>query len=232
MEGVTDCLSMLQSGFPCLSPVTKEFREEDASKLIQICKRLGEVYICNDSEESNVGRDGALKTAVLLENEGIPVRIVVLPRPMEVNKVDIAEYMKTHTADDFKHLQEESVGLWEFKLSLVKIQSDASTLDKRKAFQKFIKVDLEGMSQGEWEIFVNNDVAAKFKLKKKDIQATISEASKGRIISKNKGNDDGSIDGNNNITFDLDSVSGRNAIYRAFADEHIAKNKVKCINAN
>jgi putative DNA primase/helicase len=28
----------------------------------------------------------------------------------------------------------------------------------------------------------------------------------------------------------LDSVSGRNAIYRAFADEYIAKNKVKCIN--
>jgi len=198
--------------------------------LFQICKKLDKVYICNDNEESNVGRDGALKTAVLLENEGIPVRIVILPRPEEVNKVDIAEYMKTHTVDDFKHLQDMSVGLWEFKLSLVKIQSNASALDRIKALQKFITVDLEGMSQGEWEVFVNNEVAAKFKLKKKDILATISEASKDRIILKNKGNDDGSIDGNNNITFDLDSVSGRNAIYRAFADEYIAKNKVKCIN--
>jgi DNA primase catalytic core len=229
-EGVTDCLSMLQSEFPCLSPVTKEFREEDASKLIQICKKLNKVYICNDSEESNVGRDGALKTAVLLENEGIPVRIVILPRPEEVNKVDIAEYMKTHTVDDFKHLQEESVGLWEFKLSLVKIQSNASTLDRLKAFQKFITVDLEGMKQGEWEVFVKNEVAAKFELKIKDIHATISKVLKERISSKNKGNDDGGIDGNDNITFDLNSVSGRNAIYRTFADEYITKNKVKCIN--
>ena len=165
-----------------------------------------------------------------MENEGIAVRIVVLPRPEEVNKVDIAEYMKTHTADDFKHLQEESVGLWEFKLSLVKIQSNPSILDRLKALQKFITVDLEGMKQGEWELFVKNDVAAKFELKIKDIQAAISKVLKERISSKNKGHDDGSIDGNNDITFDLDSVSGRNAIYRAFADEYIVKNKVKCIN--
>jgi putative DNA primase/helicase len=41
---------------------------------------------------------------------------------------------------------------------------------------------------------------------------------------------DGSTGGNDNIIFDLDSVSGRNDIYRAFADVYIAKNKVKCIN--
>ena len=228
-EGVTDCLSMLQSGFSCLSPVTIEFREDDASKLVQICKRLDKVYICNDNEESNVGRAGALQTAELLENESVPVRIVVLPRPEGVNKVDIAEYMKTHTADDFKHLQEQSVGLWEFKLSLVKIQSNASTIDKLKAFKKFITVDLKGMSQGEWEVFVSNEVVVKFELKKQDIRETFSKVSKERILSQNKSND-GSTGENSNINFDLDSVSGRNAIYRAFADEYIAKNKVKCVN--
>jgi len=119
--------------------------------------------------------------------------------------------------------------VWEFKLSLIKIQSNASTLDKLKAFKKFIIMDLEGMNHGEWEVFVKNEVAAKFELKIKDIQATISKVLKERISSKSKSNDSG-IDGNNNRTFDLNSVSGRNDIYRAFADEYIAKNKVKCIN--
>jgi putative DNA primase/helicase len=172
-EGVTDCLSMLQAGFFCISPVTKEFREEDAPKLIQLCKRLDTVYICNDNEENNVGRDGALKTAALLEKEGISVRIVILPRPEGVNKVDIAEYMKPHNADDFKKLQEESLGLWEFKLSLVKVP--VKTLDRLKAFQKFIKEDLAGMKPGEWDIFVTNDVRELFKLKKGDIKEIIAD---------------------------------------------------------
>lgn len=172
-EGVTDCLSMLQAGFPCISPVTKEFREEDEPKLIQLCKKLETVYICNDNEENNVGRDGALKTAALLEKERISVRIVILPRPEGVNKVDIAEYMKTHIADDFKKLQEESLGLWEFKLSLVKVP--VKTLDRLKAFQKFIKEDLVGMKPGEWDIFVTNDVRELFKLKKGDIKEIVSE---------------------------------------------------------
>jgi putative DNA primase/helicase len=172
-EGVTDCLSMLQTGFTCISPVTKEFKEEDGPKLIQLCKRLDTVYICNDNEENNVGRDGALKTAALLEKEGISVRIVILPRPEGVNKVDIAEYMKTHTVDDFKKLQEESLGIWEFKLSLVNVP--LKTLDRLKTFQKFIKEDLAGMKPGEWDIFVTNDVRERFKLKKGDIKEIVIE---------------------------------------------------------
>lgn len=45
-EGVTDCIVMLQAGFPCISPVTVSFREEDHPKLINITKGLKCVYIC------------------------------------------------------------------------------------------------------------------------------------------------------------------------------------------
>lgn len=172
-EGVTDCLSMLQAGFACISPVTKEFREADAPKLIQICKKLDTVYICNDNEENNVGRDGALKTAALLEKAGISVRIVILPRPEGVNKVDIAEYMKTHTVEDFKKLQEASSGLWEFKLNLVKVPD--KTLDRLRAFEAFISNDIHLMKPAEWDIFVMNDVREHFKLKKGDIKEIVAE---------------------------------------------------------
>lgn len=179
-EGVTDCLSMLQAGFPCISPVTKEFREADAPKLIQMLKRFDTVYICNDNENSNIGRDGALKTAVLLEKADIPVRIITLPRPEGVSKIDIAEYMKTHTSDDFRQLQEESLGLWEFKLSLADVPASTKTLNRLKYFKQFVKNDLEGMKQEEWEVFVNNDVREKFRLSKKDIKTTVTEALKNR----------------------------------------------------
>ena len=33
-EGVADCIAMLQAGFPCISPVTVQFRKEDHLKLM------------------------------------------------------------------------------------------------------------------------------------------------------------------------------------------------------
>jgi DNA primase catalytic core len=172
-EGVTDCLSMLQAGFACISPVTKEFKEADTPKLIQICKRFETIYICNDNEENNVGRDGALKTAALLEKEGISVKIVILPRPEGVKKVDIAEYMKIHTAEDLKRLQEKSLSLWEFKLSLVKVPE--KPVDRLRAFDNFISNDLGAMKPFEWDIFVKNDVRKCFHLNLVDIKEMIKE---------------------------------------------------------
>ena len=216
-EGVTDCLSMLQTGFPCISPVTKEFREKDGPKLIQLCKRLDTVYICNDNDENNAGRDGALKTAALLEKEGISVRIVILPRPEGVNKVDIAEYMKTHTSDDFKKLQAESLGLWEFKLSLVKVP--VKTLDRIRAFEAFISNDLHAMNQVEWKVFVKKEVIEKYGFKVSDVRQIIAETINKRnseSIDKNGDNKGPSLP-----IFDLDSTSGRGVVYKILTDDFL-----------
>jgi DNA primase len=229
-EGVADCVVMLQAGFPCISPVTVLFRDEDYKKLQSLTKGFKRVYVCNDNESNGAGLKGALSTAEALENEQIEARLIILPKPPDIDKIDIADYMKEHNLEDFKRLMDLSVSVLQYKLNEQVICQKATSLERLRAYKNFITVDLEGMSQGEWEVFVNNEVAEKFKLKKKDIQAIIAEASKERIISKNKSNDDSSADGNDKINFDLDSVSGRNAIYRAFADEYIAQNKVKCIN--
>lgn len=166
----------------------------------------------NDNEDNGAGIAGALKTASVLEQAGIEAKIIELPKATDVDKIDIADYMKGHSVDDFKALMVSSVRLWTYKLSKRKVP--VTKLDKRRAFEDFIVDDLKGMPYADWELFVTNDATKHFGLNKKEAKPTIDKVR-------------GSV---KEFDFDLDSVSGRNAIYRAFADEYITEHHVKCIN--
>lgn len=78
-EGVTDCISLMEHGFPTISPVTKSFRERDHEKLFSLLAKLKRVYICLDNEISGAGLRGALDTAHFLESKGLVVSIIDLP---------------------------------------------------------------------------------------------------------------------------------------------------------
>ena len=184
-EGVADCIAMLQTGFPCISPVTVQFREKDNPKLISLAKRLNLVYICNDNESNKAGLKGALNTAEALEGAGIETRIIILPKPEGIDKIDIADYMKEHNRDDFKELIDSSIRLWGFKLNQVKIKASSTSIERLRAFRTFISNDLHLMQLGEWQVFVNNEVPDKFNLNKKDVKTTIEEVTKSRQ-AKNK----------------------------------------------
>ncbi|AKB32693.1 hypothetical protein MSSIH_2003 [Methanosarcina siciliae HI350] len=172
-EGVTDCITMLQAGIPCISPVTVNFRKEDHDKLISLTQRLETVHICNDNEVNESGLKGALETAEALEGAGIEARLIILPKPEDLDKIDIAEYMKTHTSEDFNKLIDLSLRLWDYKFSLLKIPEN--TTDKVKTFKKFINEDLEGMDPEERELFVYGEVRKLFKFSKGDVKKLISD---------------------------------------------------------
>jgi len=184
-EGVADCISMLQAGFPCISPVTVQFREKDNQKLISFTKGLKTVYICNDNETSGAGITGALKTAEALEQAGIEAKIIELPKHDGIDKIDIADYMKEHGREDFKELMESSARL-SYKLNQRVIHASADSLERLRAFKVFISNDLQLMQPDEWQIFVNNEVVKKFNLNKKDVQSTIEEISKSRQSNNKK----------------------------------------------
>lgn len=175
-EGVADCIVMLQAGFSCISPVTVQFREKDQPKLLSLTKGLKTVYICNDNEENKAGLKGALSTAEALEGARIEARIIELPKPEGLDKIDIADYMKDHSPDDFKGLIESSVRLWSYKLNQQVIPASSTSLEKIKAFKNFILNDLRGMNAEEWTVFINNEVSEKFRLNKKDIKMTVDAA--------------------------------------------------------
>ena len=78
-EGVTDCIALMQRGFPVVSPVTVRIRDSDWNRLLPKLGGVKTVYICQDNEISQAGLNGALKTASVLTQHKIQARLVVLP---------------------------------------------------------------------------------------------------------------------------------------------------------
>ena len=78
-EGVTDCIALMQHGFPAVSPVTVRIGAKDWPRLVKKLSGAKTVFVCQDNEMSGVGLDGALQTARLLAERGIESRLVLLP---------------------------------------------------------------------------------------------------------------------------------------------------------
>lgn len=118
-EGIADALATLQDCRSCISPVTTAFKQERIAEAVEYCRRAESVCIINDSEESGAGLKGAAKTALALLKHGITrVSIGILPRPENVAKVDLNDYLRgggdldpilaaAVPADDHPAVQEE-----------------------------------------------------------------------------------------------------------------------------
>ena len=78
-EGVTDCISLMEHGFPVVSPVTVQIREGDWERLLPKLTGVKTVFICQDNEVSAAGLNGALRTARALASRGILTRVAALP---------------------------------------------------------------------------------------------------------------------------------------------------------
>lgn len=78
-EGVTDCISLMEQGFPTVSPVTVQIRDADWERLLPKLAGVKTVFICQDNEVSEAGTHGALKTARILAEHGIATRVALLP---------------------------------------------------------------------------------------------------------------------------------------------------------
>ncbi|MFW6026428.1 MAG: CHC2 zinc finger domain-containing protein, partial [Candidatus Woesearchaeota archaeon] len=108
-EGITDAIMAHQSGLPCISPVTVKFRKDDKKKLEKIASRVKRIFIANDNEVNNTGSKGALASAKYLFKKGHQyVYIINIPKPDNMDKIDLAEYLKSHTKEDFEELMAKS----------------------------------------------------------------------------------------------------------------------------
>ena len=123
-EGVTDCISAMQVGVPCISPVTVRFRKKDLPKLIALTERVSEVVICNDSEDSGAGEAGATETAAALQAEGRIVRIARIPRPEGKDKVDLNELVAEGGAAALERVMRDAADWCEHLIE--QIPADAS----------------------------------------------------------------------------------------------------------
>ena len=78
-EGVTDCIALMERGFPAISPATVQIRGSDWDRLLPKLRGIKTVYICQDNEISQAGINGAFKTASVLIKHKIQTRLVILP---------------------------------------------------------------------------------------------------------------------------------------------------------
>lgn len=140
-EGVTDCLAMLQTNYPTISPVTTRFRNQDLPRLQELTKRAQTVYLVPDAEENEAGIKGAIDTASALEDLGKAAYIVQLPRPEGVEKIDVTDFLRDNGKEAFDKLIEQAKTPLQLeideiaskKLNLIRLSEVLSPLKEKMA---------------------------------------------------------------------------------------------------
>ena len=134
VEGITDCISALQAGIPCISPVTVKIKESSIPRFLNLTKDVSLVYICFDSEESGIGFKSAIEAAKTLEENGKIVYIVELSRPDDRDKIDLNEYLKYHKKEDFETLKEQALSLLDYEIKELRQSDKQRTIIKVKNY--------------------------------------------------------------------------------------------------
>ena len=159
-EGVTDCIAVLNGGMACISPVTTKFRKVDCVRLLKIAKRFNEVFVCNDTDKAGV--KGSIQTTEYLTVHGVDAKIVRLPVENGDEKMDLAEYLRTHEFEEFTQLFDDAVSVWEMKLAQQKVPADV--MNSARAARSFAVKELVAMEPVERTAFIQNAVARHYQL--------------------------------------------------------------------
>lgn len=187
-EGIADAVMLMQNGYPVLSPVTTKFAKHDTEKLLKAAKRLKTVYICNDNEESGAGEDGAIRTGKLLTNNGLNVKMVVLPKG-NLSKIDVAEFFLTHTKNEFEDIKNNAKKFIPYMLE--KIDKKCDLVEKIKLAKQFTEEYLTELPQLDKEAYLDDSVKKYFGFTKEQMNSikqalSIEKAKKIQEVEKNK----------------------------------------------
>lgn len=168
-EGIADCIDCIRVGYSCISPVTTHLKGEALDQFVDICKNASEVYVINDSEESDAGLNGAISIGLHLADRGVNVKLSIIPRPAGVEKVDLNDYIRS--GGDVEELLHVAKPLMEHPLAIEKAEHrrKVSTTSKPKSsvrgshsnarnLAKRINSDEDTPSREEWRMFYSDVV--------------------------------------------------------------------------
>lgn len=172
-EGVTDCIMALQSGIPCISPVTVRFRNKDHEKILSVIGKITTIIICNDNEDNEAGFKGAMDTAEYLDHNGKNVKLIELPKSKNVDKIDMAEYLRDHSKEEFDILIKKAKPLLTIKLSRCQVSEEP--LDNILAATEFIKNELNDQPISYKTIFTEQHLKKHFSFSSSVVRELISE---------------------------------------------------------
>ncbi|MEJ5377081.1 MAG: CHC2 zinc finger domain-containing protein [bacterium] len=154
-EGVTDCLSGVQLGYPVVAIFgSSNFKPEFLPKL-SLCET---VYLCLDGDTA--GQEGALRIGELI---GERAKIVSLPKGLDLN-----DYLKGHPKEEFESLVASSKDIIMYELSLIPPDTDKTALPQR--LESILK-QIAQMDEAKAEAYLSYEIKPRFKLKKDDVDA-------------------------------------------------------------
>lgn len=171
-EGIIDSLLAKQTGYTVISPITTKFSDKDNERLADLCKHAEAVYILNDNEVGKAGETGALKTARVLSKAGVNVKIGTIPRPEDVDKVDLADFI-LQNGDKAKEavdkLLAEAVDILTFEL--LQIPEDTDKLKLVDKIKDILQEALEADNSVEWlRAWLKTKVKERFELTTDDVR--------------------------------------------------------------
>ena len=112
-EGLTDCIKTVSNGIPAMASSSASTKEDVFRNIIEMLKNIHDVYLCYDVEKSEAGQKSAYKVAELFLKEKKELKIIQLPKDEACEKIDLKDYFKDHSKDDFTILKDKSKTLIE-----------------------------------------------------------------------------------------------------------------------
>lgn len=109
-EGITDAIMAHQHDIPCISPAAANVKGQHYDTICEYAEKVSSYFIVNDTEENNTGINGAIKTAMILKQNGHQPYISELPldaHPHDVNEIDLADFFNHNTKEDFLEILQE-----------------------------------------------------------------------------------------------------------------------------
>jgi P4 family phage/plasmid primase-like protien len=106
---------------------------------------------------------------------------------LENDNFENPEYIKNRITEAIAHANGTGDNIdWVAKLSEYHIPKTTIVLERKRAFESFIKKEIKEMPQSDWEVFVSNDVKRAFGLNTSDVKNVIKDVSKERRKASQK----------------------------------------------
>ncbi|MFH1374780.1 MAG: CHC2 zinc finger domain-containing protein [bacterium] len=152
-EGIPDCLSAVQEGYPAVGTYGSYGFKPEYAERFSYCET---VYLCLDGDQA--GLKGALKIGEII---GERAKIVQLPQGLDLN-----DYFRDNTKDDFDSLVASATGIIKFELS--QIPSDTDKIELPRKLEPIL-LRLSRMDKAAAEAYLSYKIKDHFNLKKTDI---------------------------------------------------------------
>jgi DNA primase len=154
VEGVFDCHSLVQAGFPAVALFGTNLKKEFVEKF----SRCSKIFICLDGDEA--GRKAALKIGKLF---GEKARIVNLPPGSDPNS-----FCTEHSKDEFRDLVRRAKDVITYQIT--HIPKDIGRVSLEKRLRPILK-ELARKDKTTSEAYLQEVIKPRFKLNKAELSA-------------------------------------------------------------